>query len=86
MVLGACHELFHALIGGYAGAAIAKGGFGVIIAAGWTKTLIFIFLAPMIGMALGYMLLKTITWLVYKRTLQLLRVGQKTTAAFSSAL
>src|SRR4030066_1642040 len=33
-----------ALIGGYAGAAIAKGGFGVIIASGWYKTIIFIFL------------------------------------------
>ena len=36
----------HALIGGYAGAAMAKAGTGVIIASGWTKTLIFIVLAP----------------------------------------
>src|SRR4030043_2359576 len=34
----------HALIGGYAGAAIAKTGFGGIIAGGWRKTLIFIVL------------------------------------------
>jgi hypothetical protein len=34
----------HALIGAYAGAAIAKSGFSAIIAAGWTKTLIFIVL------------------------------------------
>src|SRR5919199_2537666 len=34
----------HALIGGYAGAAIAKAGFDVIIAEGWTKTLLFIVL------------------------------------------
>src|SRR4026208_51198 len=32
----------HALFGGCAGAAIAKAGFGSIIAAGWTKTLVFI--------------------------------------------
>ena len=32
----------HALIGGYAGAAVAKAGFGAIIVSGWTKTLIFI--------------------------------------------
>ncbi len=38
----------HALIGGYAGAAIAKAGFSAIIPAGWTKTLIFIVLAPVI--------------------------------------
>src|SRR5574339_11071 len=36
----------HALFGGYAGAAIAKAGFGSIIAAGWTKTLVFMVLAP----------------------------------------
>ena len=40
----------HALIGGYAGAAIANGGFGVIIPAGWTETLLFIVLAPVIGL------------------------------------
>ena len=43
----------HALIGGYAGAAVAKAGLGAIILSGWTKTLIFIVLAPLIGMVLG---------------------------------
>src|SRR5438105_12908566 len=36
----------HALIGGYAGAAVARAGLGAIITSGWTKTLIFIVLAP----------------------------------------
>src|SRR2546430_8773503 len=40
----------HALIGGYAGAAVARAGLGAIITSGWTKTLIFIVLAPMIGL------------------------------------
>src|ERR671924_2130659 len=40
----------HALIGGYAGAAIAKAGMVAIIPSGWTKTLIFIVVAPMIGL------------------------------------
>src|SRR6185503_20823278 len=40
----------HALIGGYAGAAIAKAGLAAIVASGWTKTLIFIVLAPMMGL------------------------------------
>src|SRR5215208_8344485 len=40
----------HALIGGYAGAGVAKAGFAAIIFSGWTKTLIFIVLAPLIGM------------------------------------
>ena len=39
----------HALFGGYAGAAVARAGFSAIIPAGWTKTLIFIVVAPMIG-------------------------------------
>jgi len=43
----------HALIGGYAGAGIAKAGLGIIIPGGWIMTLIFIVLAPLLGMALG---------------------------------
>jgi PiT family inorganic phosphate transporter len=46
----------HALIGGYAGAAVANAGFSAIIVAGWTKTLIYIVLAPMIGLTLGWLL------------------------------
>jgi PiT family inorganic phosphate transporter len=57
----------HALIGGYAGAAIAKGGFGVIIGAGWTKTLIFIIAAPLIGLVMGLLLKVITTWIVYKQ-------------------
>jgi inorganic phosphate transporter, PiT family len=54
----------HALIGGYAGAAIAKSGFGAIIASGWIKTLLFIVLAPLIGMFLGFFLMVLVTWMV----------------------
>ena len=43
----------HALIGGYAGAAVAKAGFAAIIPGGWTKTLIFIVLSPLIGLVFG---------------------------------
>jgi PiT family inorganic phosphate transporter len=57
----------HALIGGYAGAAVAKAGWGAIIASGWTKTLIFIVLAPLIGLALGFALMVVILW-VFSRT------------------
>jgi PiT family inorganic phosphate transporter len=57
----------HALIGGYAGAAVVNGGFGVIIAAGWYKTLIFIVAAPAIGMFLGFALRLLSTWLLYKQ-------------------
>jgi PiT family inorganic phosphate transporter len=53
----------HALIGGYAGAAVAKAGTGVIITSGWTKTLIFIVLAPAIGLSLGFTLMIALYWL-----------------------
>jgi PiT family inorganic phosphate transporter len=55
----------HALIGGYAGAAIAKSGVGVIIAGGWYKTLIFIALAPIIGLVLGFFLKIATSWMIY---------------------
>jgi inorganic phosphate transporter, PiT family len=54
----------HALIGGYAGGAVAKAGFGAIIASGWTKTIIFIVLAPTIGLVLGFGLMVGIYWLL----------------------
>src|SRR6059058_3629965 len=56
----------HALIGGYAGAAVAKSGFAAIIPSGWTKTLEFIILAPLIGMVLGLVLMTLIYW-VFRR-------------------
>ena len=53
----------HALFGGYAGAAVAKAGFGAIIVSGWTKTLIFIVVAPVIGLVVGLVLMTSIFWL-----------------------
>jgi PiT family inorganic phosphate transporter len=53
----------HALIGGYAGAAVAKAGFGAVILSGWTKTVLFIFLSPLIGMTLGLLLMTSIFWI-----------------------
>ena len=56
----------HALIGGYAGAAVSKAGFKVILIAGWYKTILFIALAPAIGLVLGYFLKIVTTWFIYK--------------------
>src|SRR5438093_12009587 len=53
----------HALIGGYAGSAVAKAGLGVIIPSGWTKTLLFTFLPPVIGMILGAFLMTMTQWI-----------------------
>jgi inorganic phosphate transporter, PiT family len=72
----------HALMGGYAGAAIAKAGWGVILPEGWTKTLVFIILSPAVGLALGGILMLAVYWIfrgwapqrldTYFRKLQLL--------------
>src|SRR5256885_2021187 len=53
----------HALIGGYAGAAVAKAGFAAIIPSGWTKTLIFIVVSPIIGLIAGLTLMTAILWI-----------------------
>jgi PiT family inorganic phosphate transporter len=78
----------HALFGGYAGAAMAraaylqKGTFDAIIWSGWIKTILFMVLAPLIGLLAAYLLVITVYWLfrrstpkkmdVYFRKLQLL--------------
>ena len=54
----------HALIGGYAGSAVSKAGLGVLIPSGWTKTLLFIVLSPVIGMILGFILMAITLWVV----------------------
>jgi PiT family inorganic phosphate transporter len=53
----------HALIGGYAGAAVARAGLSAIVPGGWVKTLLFIVLAPLIGMVLGLGLTILVTWI-----------------------
>jgi PiT family inorganic phosphate transporter len=53
----------HALIGGYAGAAVVKAGWVAIVPSGWTKTLMFIVLSPLIGMLLGLVLMTAILWI-----------------------
>jgi PiT family inorganic phosphate transporter len=52
----------HALFGGYAGAAVAKAGFSAIIVSGWTKTLLFIVVSPLIGMMAGLVLMVASLW------------------------
>jgi PiT family inorganic phosphate transporter len=52
----------HALVGGYGGAAVAKAGFTAIIAGGWVKTLVFIVIAPMLGLTLALVLTVALSW------------------------
>lgn len=56
----------HALIGGIAGAGIAKAGFGALVVGGLTKVVLFIFLSPLIGMVLAYFFMVAVTWAVRK--------------------
>ncbi|MEW6736561.1 MAG: inorganic phosphate transporter [Acidobacteriota bacterium] len=56
----------HALIGGYAGAAVAKAGLNVILIEGWTKTLVAIVLSPLIGLFLGLVLMTAIFWIFHR--------------------
>jgi inorganic phosphate transporter, PiT family len=60
----------HALIGGYAGAAIARAGFGVIIPQGWYKTLIFIVVAPVMGLVLALFFMIAVLWLLRNKAPQ----------------
>jgi inorganic phosphate transporter, PiT family len=52
----------HALIGGYAGAAVAKAGFAALLLSGLVKILVFIVLAPVLGLALGFTLMVATLW------------------------
>jgi PiT family inorganic phosphate transporter len=58
----------HALIGGYAGAAIANAGMSAIIWSGWTKTLLYIVLAPLIGMTMAFLLAVATFWTFRRAT------------------
>ncbi len=52
----------HALIGGYAGAAVAKAGLAAILTSGWIKTLVFIVVAPLMGLVLALTLTVALSW------------------------
>ncbi len=53
----------HALIGGYGGAAVAKAGISSLILGGWVKPILFIFVAPVLGMMLGLTLMVATSWI-----------------------
>ena len=57
----------HALIGGYAGSAVAKAGLGAITwGAKWVQTLSFIVISPLVGMAAGFVLMVAVYWIFQK--------------------
>jgi PiT family inorganic phosphate transporter len=58
----------HALIGGLVGAAVAKAGTWALVPAGLLKTIAFIFIAPLMGMLLGALLMLAVSWIFVKST------------------
>jgi PiT family inorganic phosphate transporter len=58
----------HALIGGFAGAGVAKAGFGGLIAAGLVKIGMFMILAPLIGLTVGFAMMLLTMWTFRNQT------------------
>ncbi len=58
----------HALIGGLGGAAISKAGIGVIIPSGWIPTILWIFLAPILGLLIGTVFMILLFWIFRRQT------------------
>lgn len=83
----------HALVGGYAGAALAAyisfsgltGISGVLIAEGWIKTLSFIVLSPLIGMTLGFILMVSVYWIFHRTAISKVDKGFRFGQLFSAA-
>ena len=83
----------HALVGAYAGSALASyawhfgtpGISGVLKPEGWIKTLAFIVLSPLIGMLLGFILMVAVYWIFHRMSVRsvdrVFRVGQLFSAA-----
>jgi inorganic phosphate transporter, PiT family len=79
----------HALIGGYAGSAVAAAGTGAIEwGTKWIQTLSFIALSPLIGMFLGFSLMVIVMWIFHRMPRgpvdRFFRVGQLASSALFS--
>ncbi|WP_077035690.1 inorganic phosphate transporter [Pelomonas sp. KK5] len=57
----------HALIGGLVGSVIAKAGASKLVASGILKTVLFIFVSPLLGYLLGSLMMVVVAWL-FRRT------------------
>jgi PiT family inorganic phosphate transporter len=64
--LGLPSSSTHALVGGIAGAAVAKGGLSVLVAGGLATIGVFIVYSPLIGVALAFTLMVGVMWLVHR--------------------
>jgi PiT family inorganic phosphate transporter len=78
----------HALVGGYAGAAVAAHGgvVGILKPEGWIKTAAFIFASPVIGMILGFGIMLGVSWIVRAWSPGLVNTVFRKGQLFSAAL
>ena len=76
----------HALVGGMAGAAVAKAGFDVLVGEGLRTIGVFIVLSPLLGLAFGLLLTITIFWVFHRnRHLERLNRGFRRGQLISAA-
>jgi PiT family inorganic phosphate transporter len=75
----------HALIGGFAGAAVVKAGFGSLVVSGLVKIGVFMVLAPLIGFVVGFLMMLVTFWVFRNATPgrvdRIFRRGQLVSAA-----
>jgi PiT family inorganic phosphate transporter len=58
----------HALIGGFAGAAVVKAGFGSLVASGLIKIGVFMVVAPLAGLVVGFAMMLATLWIFKSET------------------
>ena len=76
----------HALIGGLAGAAVAKAGWSSLISDGFRKIAVFIVLSPIIGLLLAFTILVAVMWAFHRvRRVDKLNRGFRFAQLFSAA-
>ncbi len=79
-------SISHALVGGLVGSALAKGGMRALVIPGLLKISIFIVLAPLIGLVLGYIIMILVMWICRRRSPQVMDRWFRRLQLFSAAL
>jgi inorganic phosphate transporter, PiT family len=76
----------HALIGGFAGAAVARAGIEGIILSGLSRIAMFIVVAPLLGMVLGISLMTILAWALHRQPARLVEAAFRSLQLVSAAL
>ena len=75
----------HSLIGGLVGAGVVKAGLGVLNVGGVLKVVVFIFVAPLLGLVFGFLLMSLTMWLFRRSSPRsvdkIFRIGQLISSA-----